>query len=58
MQIRFIRDYTVKANDGETFAAGQTYRVSEDSANHFISRGLAEVVNVQVRKRATPASKK
>lgn len=44
MRIKFTRDYAVKAEGGEKYAAGQEVEVSEASARHFINRRAAEEV--------------
>lgn len=41
MKVRFFNDYTVNAQDGEKYVAGQIYDMSVASANHFINRGVA-----------------
>lgn len=43
VKIRFLRDHRVDAVDGATFRQGQTFVCNEASANHFISRSLAEI---------------
>lgn len=42
--IKFLRDYTVKSEDGESYKAGATEEMNEASCNHFVSRGVAEFV--------------
>ena len=44
MQIRFLRDYVVKDEEGKTFKKGQVCTMSEASCTHFVNRGAAEVI--------------
>ena len=44
--IRFTRPYVVQADGGERYVEGQEIEVSESSAEHFVRRGVAEVVTV------------
>jgi hypothetical protein len=40
-RIKFTSDYAVKAKGGPKWKAGQEAVLSADSANHYVSRGLA-----------------
>lgn len=42
--VRFLRNYTVQAEDGESFEEGKSYDLPPESAKHFVSRGHAEYV--------------
>lgn len=43
MKIKFTRAYKVQDEKGKEYAPGDVVDVSEDSANHFINRGVAEL---------------
>ena len=51
-RIRFVRTYTVRDDSGTTFEQGQVVTVSEASARHFETRGLAERVAATKRTKA------
>lgn len=40
-KITFLKNYKVKAADGDEYVEGETYELSDESAQHFVSRGLA-----------------
>ena len=40
-QIKFLRNYTVSAVDGRSYREGEVCRLTPESADHFISRGVA-----------------
>lgn len=42
--IKFLQNHTVQAAGGATYKEGQVVEVAPDSARHFTSRNLAEVV--------------
>lgn len=42
MKIKFTRAYKVQDAEGKEYTPGDVVSVSEDSANHFINRGVAE----------------
>lgn len=51
-KIRFTRDYEVKDHSAgtaqaEKYKAGQTLKLAEASAAHFVSRGAAEYVETK-----------
>lgn len=48
--IRFLKDHTVDAVDGETYEEGKSYEMNPESAFHFTRRGLAEEVEKKTRK--------
>lgn len=48
-QIKFLVDHTTKETEPRKFKAGETLKCSEDSAMHFIRRGLAEEVERKTR---------
>ena len=58
MQIKFTRDYTVKDHEGDTFVAGQIFDMREDSARHFISRGVAVEVKARARKKTVAPARR
>ena len=41
MKIIFRKDYTVQAVDGKSYKKGESYDVTADAAQHFITRGVA-----------------
>ena len=43
-KVRFTKPYAVQAADGESYAEGQEVELSDESALHFVTRGVAEVV--------------
>jgi hypothetical protein len=45
MKIKFLRDYEVKDGSGTTYKEGDTLECNDASANHFVSRKAAEIVN-------------
>ena len=49
MKIRFLQTRLVKDDTGTTFAKGEVYDLPQASADHWLSRGVAE--------KAGPASK-
>jgi len=44
VSVKFNRSYTVQDDEGKTYESDKTYKMNEASANHFIKRGVAEVV--------------
>lgn len=44
MRICFSKDYTVKAQDGETYRKGKVYDLSPGTAQHFINKMVAAEV--------------
>lgn len=44
MKIRFIKTYTVKAVDGETYEEGKTYEMGDASCRHFVNKQVAVAV--------------
>jgi predicted RNA-binding Zn-ribbon protein involved in translation (DUF1610 family) len=44
MKIKFKQDYKSDEFASGIYFAGHTYEVSEDSAKHFCSRGVAELI--------------
>jgi hypothetical protein len=46
IKVQFVRDYTVQADRGQTYEEGQVVQLPEASANHFLARGAAELVDV------------
>lgn len=55
MKVKFLKTYTVKAVDGETYEAGKVYELSDESAKHFIDHGRA--VSVEKPDKAPKAIK-
>ncbi len=54
VSVVFVKDYTVKDESSVSYVAGKQYEMSEDSANHFVRRGLADVVaSVSTKKSVT-----
>ena len=43
-KIRFLETYTVQDAEARQYEQGHEYEVSEDTAQHFVSRGKAERV--------------
>lgn len=61
IKIKFTDSYTVKDSEGKTYEKGKVYDLSEDSANHFLSRNVADVVTVETKQTGTadkPTKKK
>ena len=50
VKVKFIRDYKVKDEEGKEYAEGKTYPMNEASAQHFVRRGAAVLIDG-----ATPA---
>jgi len=46
-KVKFTKDYEVRSADRESYEAGQEINLSEESANHFVSRGVAEIVSAK-----------
>lgn len=44
MKIRFLKDYQVQAENGESYKAGEVYDLPDLSAKHFLRKGRAEIV--------------
>mgnify|MGYP001812488578 CR=1 FL=1 len=57
-RIKFVTEYTVEAADGVTHEIGSEMECSRQSANHFISKGVAVQVEDKPKKVAKPAEKK
>lgn len=49
-RITFTKNYRVAAADGAEYKVGQTEEFSEASAEHFISRGVAEPAKTDAKK--------
>lgn len=47
MKVRFVRDYTVKDEEGKEYKKGRVYDMSESSARHFLNRNAVEVVDAE-----------
>lgn len=45
VKVRFLVDRTVQDEEAQFFAAGETYDLTEDSAEHWLKRGVAELVS-------------
>lgn len=43
-KVKFNQTRTVKAENGPTFEKGKTYQMSDGSAQHWVARGVGEVV--------------
>ena len=55
--IKFLKTYTVQSVPPETHEAGAVLNVSNASANHFLNRGVAEIVeSAPEPKKTQPAS--
>lgn len=57
-RIKFTSDYAVKAKGGPKWKAGQEAVMSADSANHYVSRGLAVELSDEEPAAAPPAPPK
>ena len=44
IKVKFVVDYEVKDAERTEYKAGKVYPMSEASALHFVSRGVAEIV--------------
>lgn len=55
-KVRFLRDYQVKAADGELYEKDYVYELSDESAQHFINRQLA--VDVAAEEEPKPKAAK
>lgn len=51
VKVRFLESRTVRDEHAEHFAAGQTYDLPPDSAEHWISRGVAELAHAEPDKK-------
>lgn len=56
-KVKFLQDYTVKAEGGESYAEGQVVDLPEASANHFCIRGVAEPATEPETAKAAPKPK-
>jgi len=48
MKIRFLKDYKVQAENSPFYKAGEVYDLPELSANHFLRKGRAEIVQPMI----------
>ena len=55
--IKFLQSYTVKDEAATTYAEGEEVTLVSSSANHFINRGVAEVVEKPAKSATKTASK-
>jgi hypothetical protein len=53
--IKFLKTYTVKSVDGETYLEGSVHAFSESSANHFLRRKVACLASEAPKDLAAPA---
>lgn len=44
VQVMFTRDHTTRETEARSFEAGEVYELRRDSADHFVKRGLAKLV--------------
>lgn len=56
-RIKFVKDYKVKAADGEAYKKGDEADVSEASAQHFVNRGVAVVAEGKAKAEAPKGDK-
>lgn len=56
VKVKFLQDYTVKDEEAKHYKKGSTSSLSQASAAHFISRGVAVLVATKAKKE--PAAKK
>jgi len=52
--IEFVRDYLVKDNSGTEYAVGDTLECNEASAQHFINRRAAVLVEPKPKRGRKP----
>jgi hypothetical protein len=57
VEVRFLKNAAPKDFSGVTFSEGEVYEMSEDSANHWISRGIAELVVPEIEDVAAQETK-
>lgn len=56
--IRFLRPYRVQDAEGRQYEAGEELTCRPDTAAHFTSRGLAEIVRVDPAPEPAPTKRK
>ena len=44
VDVLFLKDAAPKDFSGVTYAEGEVYSMAEDSANHWVTRGIAQLV--------------
>jgi hypothetical protein len=54
MKIKFLETYKVKAADGPEYKAGEIYDLPAPSAQHFLRKGRAEIVQPVIESLAPP----
>ena len=52
--IKFTKNYTVQSVPPETFEKDTVVKVSNASANHFLNRGVVEIVEDEPKKKPEP----
>jgi hypothetical protein len=52
--VKFLRNYTVQAENGATYSEGDIVQMSHDGAKHFISRQAAIEVDAPEEPKAKP----
>ena len=55
--VKFLRNYTVQAENGATYSEGDIVQMSHDGAKHFINRQAAVEVDAPEEPKAKPKAK-
>ena len=57
VSVKFLKDYTVKAENGATYKKGEVYEMSDAGASHFVNRQAAEIFVAEKKPKKKPKAK-